>query len=183
MIEHTAADFTAHCTPHNSCRMVKLGPMESEEENDSLRSWTSSEPRPKASGCESSKTEREREEKDICSEEEDKWWSDWSETTTPVQNDDEGFRNPWGDHGLQPSSSIKKIENDPWTDFNQQEQKSFSSDNDSGDEDEEINKICFQIKPISATTVSVEELQRAAASLHLQYTWNMVSQQIDLHYN
>ena len=70
-----------------------------------------------------------------------------------------------------------------WTDFNQQEQKSFSSDNDSDDEDEEINKICFQIKPISATTVSVEELQRAAASLHLQYTWNMVSQQIDLHYN
>ena len=158
--------------------MVKLGPddpQEVEAENASLKSKL------EASGCHSGKTEREREEKDIWSEEEERgWsdWSDWSEITTQDQNDDEGFRNPWGDHGHQPSVSVNNKSDDPWGDFNQLEQTSFSSESDSDDEDDEIIKIRFKIKPITATTASVEELQRAASSLNLHSTLNMVKARI-----
>ena len=117
-------------------------------------------------------TERESEQKDIGSDGEERGRS---ETPTPDQNDEEGFRNQH-----QPSSSVNNNANDPWADFSHQQKHSFYSSFDSDSEEEEDNKIRFNIKPIevtgeAATSASGEELQRASASLYLQYTLNIVS--------
>ena len=117
-------------------------------------------------------TERETEQKDIGSDGEERGRS---ETPTPDQNDDEGFRNPRGVHQHQPSSSINNNANDPWADFNQPEKKSFYSSSDSDSDDEEVKKIRINIKPIevvagaarSATSASVDELQRAVGGIDL----------------
>lgn len=115
-------------------------------------------------------TERDAEQKDIGSDGEERGRS---ETPTPDQNEDEGFRNPRGSH--QPSSSNNNNANDPWADFNQPEKKSFYSSSDSDSDDEEVKKIRINIKPIeavagaarSATSASVDELQRAVGGIDL----------------
>ena len=119
-------------------------------------------------------TERETEQKDIGSDGEERGRS---ETPTPDQNDEEGSRNPRGvhQHQHQPSSSINNNANDPWADFNQPEKKSFYSSSDSDSDDEEVKKIRINIKPIeavagaarSATSASVDELQRAVGGIDL----------------
>ena len=102
-----------------------------------------------------SKDDPEAENKDIGSDGEERGRS---ETPTPENNDDEGFR-------PQPS--------DPWADFNQSNKKSFYSSSDSDSDDEEVKKIRINIKPVeagssrSATSASVDELQRAALGLDL----------------
>ena len=118
--------------------------------------------------------ETETEQKDIGSDGEERGRS---ETPTPDQNDEEGFRNPRGvhQHQHQPSSSINNNANDPWADFNQPEKKSFYSSSDSDSDDEEVKKIRINIKPIeavagaarSATSASVDELQRAVGGIDL----------------
>ena len=148
-------------------------------------------------------TEWETKRKDIVIDGEER---ERCETPTTDQNDDEGLRNPWGSH--LPSSSIDNNvsdpwadfsqqgknsvfnsfegdeevinTNDPWSDFSQRQRHSFYSSSDSDSEEEEDNKIRFNIKPIevtgeAATSASGEELQRASASLYLQYTLNIVS--------
>ena len=119
-------------------------------------------------------TERESEQKDIGSDGEERGRS---ETPTPDQNDDEGFRNSRGSHQHQPpsSSSNNNNSNDPWADFNQPEKKSFYSSSDSDSDDEEVKKIRVNIRPIeavtgaarSATSASVDELQRAVGGIDL----------------
>ena len=121
-------------------------------------------------------TERESEQKDIGSDGEERGRS---ETPTPDQNDDEGFRNSRGSHQPQhqpPSSSSNNNNfNDPWADFNQPEKKSFYSSSDSDSDDEEVKKIRVNIRPIeavagasrSATSASVDELQRAVGGIDL----------------
>ena len=118
--------------------------------------------------------ERETEQKDIGSDGEERGRS---ETPTPDQNDDEGFRNSRGSHQHQPpsSSSNNNNSNDPWADFNQPEKKSFYSSSDSDSDDEEVKKIRVNIRPIeavagaarSATSASVDELQRAVGGIDL----------------
>ena len=111
-----------------------------------------------------SKDELETEPKDIGSDGEERGRS---ETPTPEQNEEEGFRNP-------PSSSNNNA-SDPWADFNQPEKKSFYSSSDSDSDDEEVKKIRINIKPIevgggtarSATSASVDELQRAVGGIDL----------------
>lgn len=111
-----------------------------------------------------SKDDLETEPKDIGSDGEERGRS---ETPTPEQNDEEGFRNP-------PSTSNNNA-NDPWADFNQPEKKSFYSSSDSDSDDEEVKKIRINIKPIevgagtgrSATSASVDELQRAVGGIDL----------------
>ena len=99
----------------------------------------------------------ENEHKDIGSDGEERGRS---ETPTPENNEEEAG---------QPRAS------DPWADFNQPPKKSFYSSSDSDSEDEEVKKIRVNIRPVavgagagrSATSASVDELQRAVVGLDL----------------
>ena len=101
----------------------------------------------------------DNEQKDIGSDGEERGRS---ETPTPEHNEEEGVRNPPRDA------------NDPWADFNQPPKKSFYSSSDSDSDDEEVKKIRVSIRPVapgasgrSATSASVDELQRAVVGLDL----------------
>ena len=101
----------------------------------------------------------DNEHKDIGSDGEERGRS---ETPTPEHNEEEGVRNPPRDA------------NDPWADFNQPPKKSFYSSSDSDSDDEEVKKIRVNIRPVaqgasgrSATSASVDELQRAVVGLDL----------------
>ena len=99
----------------------------------------------------------ENEHKDIGSDGEERGRS---ETPTPENNEEEAG---------QPRAS------DPWADFNQPPKKSFYSSSDSDSDDEEVKKIRVNIRPVavgagagrSATSASVDELQRAVVGLDL----------------
>ena len=109
------------------------------------------------------KDDNETENKDIGSDGEERGRS---ETPTPENNEEEGG------YKQQPSSSLA---NDPWADFNQPAKKSFYSSSDSDSDDDEVKKIRINIRPVesgagagrSATSASVDELQKAVVGLDL----------------
>ena len=108
-----------------------------------------------------SKDDTEDDNKDIGSDGEERGRS---ETPTPECNDEDGYKNP-----------PKQAAIDPWADFNQPNKKSFYSSSDSDSDDDEVKKIRVNIRPIevgtpsnrSATSASVDELQRAVNGLDL----------------